>query len=146
MLTVALAALFASAAVASPRSAADRLQTGGRSGQFVNAVAKAEAQARRLLAGLPDRQEPLARRCVQEKLGRIQRHLKRARAAQARLRRGRSWQSEVELTRAYIEAIILNVELDRCRELVGLLPSGRRNMVQLEIDPSIPSSDPTQWR
>ena len=108
---------------------------------MVAQVLRVERDARVSLARLGKAPEPLARRCVQAVVRRASRIAARVRPRPAG---GRSWEATVTLTRAYVEAVILSGELRRCRDLVGLTEVRSGTRVQVEIDPSLASTDPTE--
>jgi len=104
-------------------------------------VLRVELDAKATLARLRRAKEPLARRCVQAVVRRASRLAARVRP---RSSGARSWEATVTLTRAYVEAVILGGELRRCRDLVGLTEVRSGTRVQVEIDPSLAGTDPTE--
>lgn len=104
-------------------------------------VLRVERDARASLARLGKAPEPLARRCLQAVARRASRLVARVRPRPAG---ARSWEATVTLTRAYVEAVILGGELRRCRDLVGLTEVRSGTRVQVEIDPSLAGTDPTE--
>ena len=108
---------------------------------LVAEVLRVERDARALLGQLTH--EPLARRCVQRCVRQAAPLARKARGVKPGPRR---WQETVGLTRVYVQAVILRQELVSCRALIGLRASSRpgKTRVVLEVDRSIPLSDPTE--
>ena len=109
----------------------------GTADHIVRAVARVELRTRRRLERVERVEAPLARRCLVRTLRQVR--TARGRVERARGQLGERRQAMVALSRAYLEAVVLDQDAGQCQELVPLLPPAPPGgIVEVEVDPDIP--------